>query len=137
MLESVDRATLRHCLQHEGNHERGSWTDHSLKDKVEADRALPQRTPAMCVELSLGRQVGRRHPCDCGCRLGRRPEDKVLNVWRSIGNWPVHHGTSLVVDTGNTEQAGYAGERGRLADKTRATSSSGLVGRNDGLLIPW
>ena len=62
---------------------RESWTDHRLKDKVEADRASPQRTPAMCVELPLGRQVGRRHPCDGGCRLGRRPEDKVLNVWRS------------------------------------------------------
>ena len=61
-LSVHDRATLRHCLQHEGNHERGSWTDHSLKDKVEAHRALPQRTPAMCVELPLGRQVGRRHP---------------------------------------------------------------------------
>ena len=36
-----------------------------------------------------------------------------------------------------TEQAGYAGERGRPTDKTRATSSSGQVGRNDGLLIPW
>ena len=35
------------------------------------------------------------------------------------------------------EQAGYAGERGRPADKTRATSSSGQVGRNEGLLIPW
>ena len=50
-LSVQDRATLRHCLQHEGNHERGSWTDHSLKDKVEANRALPQRTPAMCVEF--------------------------------------------------------------------------------------
>ena len=47
-----------HCLQHEGNHERGSWTDHSLKDKVEADHALPQRTPVMCVGLPLGRQDG-------------------------------------------------------------------------------
>ena len=72
------------------------------KTKVEADRALPQRTPAMCVELPLGCQVGRRHPCDGGCRLGQRPEDKVLNVWRSIGNWPVLHGTSLVGDTGNS-----------------------------------
>ena len=34
------------------------------------------------------------------------------------------------------EQAGYAGERGRRGDKTRATSSSGQVGRNDGLVIP-
>ena len=42
------------CLQHEGKQERGSWTDHSLKAKVEANRALPQRTPTMCVELLLG-----------------------------------------------------------------------------------
>ena len=56
-----------------------------------------------CVlNLPLGRQVGKRHPCDGGCRLGRRPEAKVLNVWRSIGNWPVLHGTSLVGDTGNS-----------------------------------
>ena len=87
---------------HEGSHERSSGTDHSFKDKVEADRAPPRRTPAMCVELPLGRQVGRRHPCDGGCRLGRRPEDKVLNVWRIIGNWPVLHGASLVGDTGNS-----------------------------------
>ena len=52
-LSVHDRATLRHCLQHEGNHERGSWTDHSFKDKVKANRALPQRTPAMCVEFPL------------------------------------------------------------------------------------
>ena len=31
----------------------------------------------MCVELSLGWEVGRRHPCDGGCRLGWRPKDKV------------------------------------------------------------
>ena len=53
-LSVHDRATLRHCLQHEGNHEGGSRTDHSLKDKVEANRALPQRTPAMCVKFPLG-----------------------------------------------------------------------------------
>ena len=33
------------------------------------------------------------------------------------------------------EQAGYAGKRGRHDDKTRATRSSGQIGRNDGLLI--
>ena len=52
-----DRTTLRHCLQHEGNHERGSWTDHSLKNKVEANRALPQKTPAMCVEFPWVRKL--------------------------------------------------------------------------------
>ena len=44
--------------------ERGSRTDHSLKDKIEENRALPQRTPAMCTELPLGGEAGRRHPCD-------------------------------------------------------------------------
>ena len=99
---ALDRATLRHCLQHERNHERGSWTDHSLIDKVEANRALPQRTPAMCVEFPLGGKAGRRHSCDGGCRLGWKPKDKVLNVWRSTGNWPVVHSTSVVSDTGNS-----------------------------------
>ena len=43
------------------------------KTKVEADRALPQRTPAMCVEFPLGGKTERRHPCDGGCRLGWKP----------------------------------------------------------------
>ena len=47
-------------------------TDHSLKDKVKANRALPQRTSAMCTELPLGWKAGRRYPCDGGCRLGWR-----------------------------------------------------------------
>ena len=34
--------------------------------------------------------------------LGWKPKDKVLNVWRSTGNWPVLHITSLVSDTGNS-----------------------------------
>ena len=34
-LSVFDRTTLRHCLQYEGNHERGRRTDHSLKDKIE------------------------------------------------------------------------------------------------------
>ena len=53
----------------------------------------------MCVELPLGCSVGGRHPCDGGCW---KPKDKVLNVWRSTGNWPVLHITSLVSDTGNS-----------------------------------
>ena len=97
-----DRATLRHSLQHEGSHERGSWTDHSLKDKVKANRALPQRMSAMFTEFPLGGKAGRRYPCDGGCRLGWRPKDKVLNVWRCTGNWPVLHSTSVVSDTGNS-----------------------------------
>ena len=32
-LSVYDRTTLRHCLQYEGNHERGSRTDHSVKDR--------------------------------------------------------------------------------------------------------
>ena len=72
----------------------------ALKDKVKANRALPQRTSAMCTEFPLGGKAGRRYPCDGGCRLGRRTKDKVLNVWRSTGNWPVLHRTSSVSDTG-------------------------------------
>ena len=34
-------------------------------------------------------------------RWMRKPKDKVLNVCRSTGNWPVLHITSLVSDTGN------------------------------------
>ena len=56
----------------------------------------------MCVELPLGGKAGRRHPCDGGCRLDWKPKDKVLNVWRSTGNWLVLHSTSLVSDTGNS-----------------------------------
>ena len=56
----------------------------------------------MCTELPLGSEAERRHPCDRGCRLGWRPKDKVLHVWRSIGNWPVLHITSFVSDTGNS-----------------------------------
>ena len=41
-------------------------------------------------------------PWDGGCRLGWKPKDKVLNVWRSPGNWPLLHSTSLVSDTGNS-----------------------------------
>ena len=92
-----------HCLQYEGNHERDAagLTD-SLKDKVEKTRALPQRTSAMCAEFPLGGKAGRRHPCDRGCRLGWRPKDMVLNVWRSTGNWPVLHSSTLVFETGNS-----------------------------------
>ena len=43
------------------NQERGSRTDHSLKDEIEENRALPQRTSAMCVEFPLGGKAG-RHP---------------------------------------------------------------------------
>ena len=43
--------------------ERGSRTDHSLKDKIEGNCALPQRTSAMCTEFPLGEKAGRRHPC--------------------------------------------------------------------------
>ena len=53
---------------------RGSRTDHSLKDKIEKNRALPQRTSALCTEFSLDGKAGRRHPCDRGCRLGWRPK---------------------------------------------------------------
>ena len=97
-----DRATLRHYFQYEGNHERGSRTDHGLKDKIEENRALPQSTSAMCKEFSFGGKAGRRHPCDRGCRLGWRPKDKVLHVWWSVGNRSVLHSSTLICDTGNS-----------------------------------
>ena len=70
ICQYVNGATFRHCNQNEGNHERGRWTNYSLTDKMKADRAELQRTPAMCVEFSLG--------------------------WGSIGNLPFLHCTSLV-----------------------------------------
>ena len=91
----------RHCFQHEGNHERGSRTDHSLKDKVEENRTSPQRTSAMCTEFPLGGKAGRHHPCDRGCRQGWRPKDKVLHVWWSVGNRSVLHSSTLAGDTCN------------------------------------
>ena len=84
-------------------HEGGSRTDHTFNDKIEENRALPQRTPAMCTEFPLGWEAGRRHPCDRGCRLGWRPKDKVLHVHRSTGgpcftvrHWSVTHATVLL-----------------------------------------
>ena len=66
-----------HCFQYEGNHERRSRTDQSFKDKIEENRALPQRTSAMCTEFPLGGKAGRRHPCDRGCRLGWHDRSKL------------------------------------------------------------
>ena len=45
----------------------------------------------MRIELHLGCQAGKHHPCDSGCRLGWRSEGKLLHVERCIGNWPVLH----------------------------------------------
>ena len=59
------------------------------KNKTEENRALPK----------LGE---RRHPCDCGCRLGWRPKDKVLYVWWNVGNRSVLHSSTLVCDTSNS-----------------------------------
>ena len=80
-----DRTTLRHCIQYEGNHERVSRTDHSLKTKLKRiARYLKGRQRCVlnfpCVE-KLGDVIH-----DRGCRLGWRPKDKVLCVWWSVGN---------------------------------------------------
>ena len=64
---------------------------------LEANR--PQRTSAMCTEIPLGWEAGRRHPRGRGCRLGWRPKD---NVRRSVGNRSVLHCSTLVCDTGNS-----------------------------------
>ena len=67
-------------------HEGCSRTNHILNDEEE-NNTLPQRPSALCIELgcrlagdpktkcstSGGCQVGRHHPCDCGCRLDWRP----------------------------------------------------------------
>ena len=100
-LSLFDRTTLRHRLQYEGN-QRGTRTDHSLKDKIQKNRALPQRTSVMCAEFPLGVRAWRRHPSDRGCRLDWRPKDKVLHVWWSVDNQSVLHTSTLVCDTGNS-----------------------------------
>ena len=55
----------------------------------------------VCIELPLDWEGRRRHPCESGCRLGWRPEDKVLYEWRCVGNRSVLHCSTLVCDTGN------------------------------------
>ena len=78
---------------------RGSRTDYSFKDKIEENRALLQRASAMCTEFPFG---GKRHPCDRGCRLGWRTQRQGAPRWRSVGNWPVLHSSTLVCDRGNS-----------------------------------
>ena len=84
-LSVYDRTALRHCLQNEGNHERGSRINHSLKNKTEENRALPQRTSAMCTEFPLGGKAGRRHPCDRGMQTGlenqRQGAPRLVECW--------------------------------------------------------
>ena len=71
---------------------RESWSDHSLQDKVEADRSLPQRTPAMCVEFPLGGKAGRRHPCDGGCVKSTSPTTE--NWLRKLCTYSMNNNTS-------------------------------------------
>ena len=54
------------------------------------------------LNFPLGVKAGRRHPCDCGCRLVWRPKDKVLHVWWSVGNRSVLDSSTLACDTGNS-----------------------------------
>ena len=72
------------------------------KTKLKRIARYLKKASAMCVELPLGCQVARRHLCDRGCRLGWKPKDKVLLVWRGVGNWPVLQCSSLVSDTSNS-----------------------------------
>ena len=105
LLDRRDRRImvwLRSCWTTRNTLSSDPVLEYSVADKVEADRALLQRTPAMCLELPLGCQVGGRHPCDSGCRLGWRSKDTVLNVWTSIGNQPGLHFTWLVGGTSNS-----------------------------------
>ena len=68
--------------------EGGSRTDHSLKDKIEEKRALPQRTSVMCTESPFGRKAGRRHPCDRGMQTGletqRQGAPRLVECWQSL-----------------------------------------------------
>ena len=64
-----------------------------------------------------------------------RPSYNVLDKGAEQSTWRCRRCGGSTVEQARphlTEQAGYAGERGRLPDKTRATSSSGQVGRYDG-----
>ena len=70
--------------------------------KLEENRALLQRTSAMCTEFPFSGKAGRRHPCDRGRRLGWRSKHKVLHVWWSVGNRSVLHSSTSVCDTGNS-----------------------------------
>ena len=95
--------TPRHCLQYEGNHERGQQDrPQPQRQKLKRIALYLKRTSAMCAEFPLGGKAGRRHPCDRGCRLGWRPKDKVLHVWWSVGNRSVLHSSTLVSETGNS-----------------------------------
>ena len=88
VLESAsthDTTTFGHCFYCERN-ERCSRTDHNSKTKNEENHTISQRPSEVSIELPLGWEAGRRHPCDCGCRLGWRPKDKVLHEWRCVGN---------------------------------------------------
>ena len=100
-----DRTTLRHCLQYEGNHERGSRTDDSFRTKLKRIARYFKGRQRCVLNLTLGEKAGRRHQCDRGYRLGWRPEDKVLHVWWSVGKWSVLHSSTLVCD--NRQQYRY------------------------------
>ena len=70
------------------------------KTKIEENRALPQRTSAMCTEFPLAGKAGRRHPCDLGCRLGWRPKDKArpevaIGQCFTVRHWSVTQATVL------------------------------------------
>ena len=65
------------------------------------NHTISQRPSEVCIELPLGWEGRRRHPCESGSRLGCRPEDKVLHEWRCVGNRSVLHCSTLVCDSGN------------------------------------
>ena len=52
----------------------------------EKHHSTGRRTSAMCAEPPLGGKAGRRHPCDCGCRLGWRPQRQ--GAPRLVECWP-------------------------------------------------
>ena len=88
-LPVYDRTTLRHCLQYEGNHERGSRTDHSLKEKVEENHALPQRTSAhVTVDADWAGDPKTRRPTSRGVL--------AIGPGFTVRQWSVTQATTLL-----------------------------------------
>ena len=57
-----------------------------LKDEIEENYTLRDRLSVVCIEILLGCQVERRHPCDSGCRFGletqRQGAPRLEKYWQ-------------------------------------------------------
>ena len=92
-LSVHDRTTFRHCLQYEGNHERGSRTDHSLRDKTEENRALLQRTSAACAELPRVGKLDADWAGDPKTRCSTSEGVLAIGPCFTVRQWSVTHAT--------------------------------------------